>query len=106
MNVPVDTAPTVNTLTRSLNDAETITIKFKRTKQYKKTYDCVESSRLSTESKPSLKEANIQVDTSWLDSMYNLGDDDRELVRGLRNDGDLCSKSQAEGESEVNQIYM
>ena len=36
VNVPVDIAPTVNTLPRSLNDAETVTIKFKRKKQYKK----------------------------------------------------------------------
>ena len=35
VNVPVDIAPTVNTLPRSLNDAEIITIKFKRKKQYK-----------------------------------------------------------------------
>ena len=37
--------------------------------------------------------------------MYNLGDDDRELVTGLGNDSDLCRESQAEGESEVNQIH-
>ena len=36
VNVPVDIAPTVNTLPRSLNDAETVTIKFKRKKQYKR----------------------------------------------------------------------
>ena len=36
VNVLVDIAPTVNTLPRSLNDAETVTIKFKRKKQYKK----------------------------------------------------------------------
>ena len=36
VNVPVDIAPTVNTLPRSLNDFETVTIKFKRKKQYKK----------------------------------------------------------------------
>ena len=36
VNVPVDIAPTVNTLPRSLNDSETETIKFKRKKQYKK----------------------------------------------------------------------
>ena len=51
------------------------------------------------------KEANIQVETSWLDNMYNLGNDDRELVTGLGSDSDLCRESHAEGESEVNQIY-
>ena len=113
VNVPVDIAPTENTLPRSLNDFETITIKFKRKKQYKKC-EFKENIRpmavwtaldyLLKES-PLYKEANIQVDTSWLDSMYNLGDDDRELVTGLRNDSGLCKESQAEGESEVDQIY-
>ena len=37
--------------------------------------------------------------------MYNLGDDDRELVTGLGNDSGLCRENQAEGESEVDQIY-
>ena len=37
--------------------------------------------------------------------MYNLGDDDRELVTELRNDSDLFRESQDEGESEVDQIY-
>ena len=36
VNIPIDIAPTVNTLPRSLNDTETVTIKFKRKKQYKK----------------------------------------------------------------------
>ena len=35
VNVPVDIALTVNTLPRSLNDAEKVTIEFKRKKQYK-----------------------------------------------------------------------
>ena len=37
--------------------------------------------------------------------MYNLGDDDRELVTELGNNSDLCRESQDEGESEVGQIY-
>ena len=53
----------------------------------------MDSSRLSTESKPLYKEANIKVDTSWLDYMYNLGDDDRELVTGLGNDSNFCRES-------------
>ena len=64
----------------------------------------MDSSRLLKES-PLYKEVYIQVDTSWLDSIHNLGDDDRELVTGLGNDSNLCRESQAEGESEVNQIY-
>ena len=36
VNVPVDIAPTVNTLPRSLSETETVAIKFKRKKQYKK----------------------------------------------------------------------
>ena len=37
--------------------------------------------------------------------MYNLGNDNRELVTGLGSDSGLCRESHAEGESEVNQIY-
>ena len=105
VNVPVDIAPTVNTLPRSLNDAETVTIRFKRKKQYKKC-EFKETIRpmavwtalyyLLKES-PLCKEANIQVDTSWLDSMYNLGDDDRELVTELGNDSDIFRESQDKG---------
>ena len=36
MNVPVDIAPTVNTLPHNLSDTDTIAIKFKRKKEYKK----------------------------------------------------------------------
>ena len=64
----------------------------------------MDSSRLLKESSL-YKEANIQVDTSWLDNMCNLGDDDRELVTGLGNDSDLLRESQDEGKSEVDQIY-
>ena len=35
VTVPVDIAPTVNILPRSLNETETVTIKFKGKKQYK-----------------------------------------------------------------------
>ena len=56
----------------------------------------MDSSRLSIEGKPSYKETNIQVDTSWLDSMCNLSNDDRELVTGLRHDSDFCVESQDE----------
>ena len=35
VNVPVDIAPTVNTLPRCLNESEIVTIKFKRKIQYK-----------------------------------------------------------------------
>ena len=47
---------------------------------------------------PLYKEVNIQVETSWLDSMHNLGDDNRELLTGLGNDSGLCIQSQPEGE--------
>ena len=36
VNVPVDIAPTVNALPCNFSDTETIAIKFKRKKQYKK----------------------------------------------------------------------
>ena len=97
VNVPVDIAPTVNTLPRSPNDFETVTIKFKRKEQYKK-YEFKENIRpmavwtaldYPLKKSPLYKVANMQVDTSWLDSMHNLGDDDRELVTGLGNDSGL-----------------
>ena len=97
VNVPVDIAPTVNTLPRSPNDFETVTIKFKRKEQYKK-YEFKENIRpmavwtaldYPLKKNPLYKVTNMQVDTSWLDSMHNLGDDDRELVTGLGNDSGL-----------------
>ena len=52
------------------------------------------------------KEANIQVDTSWLDNMYNLIDDDRELVTESRhNDSDFQIQSQDEEDNDENQIH-
>ena len=98
VNVPVDIAPTVNTLPRYLNESEIVTIKFKRKIQYKRC-EFKENIRpmvvwkalsyLLKES-PLYKEANIQVDTSWLDNMYNLIDDDRELVtQSTHNDSDF-----------------
>ena len=88
VNAPVDIAPTVNTLPRSLSETETVAIKFKRKKQYKKC-EYKETVRplavwkalnyLLRES-PLYKEANIKVDTSWLDSMNSLQDNDRELI--------------------------
>ena len=86
--MPVDIAPKVNTLPRCLNESEIVTIKFKRKIQYKRC-EFKENIRpmavwkaliyLLKES-PLYKEANIQVNTRWLDNMYNLIDDDRELV--------------------------
>ena len=35
VNVPVDIAPTVNTLPRNMSDTETIAVKFKQKKKYK-----------------------------------------------------------------------
>ena len=88
INVPVNITPTVNTLPRSLNETETVAIKFKRKKQYKK---CEYKETIQPmavwkaldyllKESPLCKEANIQVDTSRLDSMNNLQGDDRELI--------------------------
>ena len=112
VNVPVDIAPTVNILPRSLNETETVTIKFKRKKQYKKCEfkEIIRPTAVWTaldyllKESPLYKEANIQVDTSWLDSMCNLRNDDRELVTGLRHDSDFYVESQDE-ESDLNHMY-
>ena len=88
VNVPVDFVPTVTTLPRSPSDAETITIKFKRKEQYKKCEfkETIRPIAVWTaldyllKASPLYKEANIQVDTRWLDSIDDLGDDERELV--------------------------
>ena len=112
VNVPVDIAPTVNILPRSLNETETVTIKFKRKKQYKKCEfkETIRPTAVWTaldyllKESPLYKEANIQVDTSWLDSMCNLSNNDRELVTGLRHDSDFYVESQDE-ESDLNHMY-
>ena len=75
----------MNTLPRSLSETETVAIRCKRKKQYKKC-EYKETIRLLAVWKalnyllresPLYKEANIQVDTSWLDSMNNLQGDNR-----------------------------
>ena len=107
-------APTVNTLPRSLNESEIVTIKFKRKIQYKRC-EFKENIRpmavwktlsyLLKES-PLYKEANIQVDTSWLDNMYNLIDDDRELVtQSTHNENDFEIQNQDEQDNDENQIH-
>ena len=114
INVPVDIVPTVNTVPRCLNESEIVTIKFKRKIQYKRCEfkEIIRPmavwkalSYLLKES-PLYKEANIQVDTSWLDNMYNLIDDDRELVTESRhNDSDFQIQSQDEEDNDENQIH-
>ena len=55
---------------------------------------------------PLYKEANIQVDTSWLDNMYNLIDDDRELVtQSTHNENDFEIQNQDEQDNDENQIH-
>ena len=71
------TAATVNTLPRSLNESEIVTIKFKRKIQYKrcvfkeKIQPVVVWKTLDYLLKESIlyKGANIQVNTSWLDNI-------------------------------------
>ena len=48
VNVPVDVAPTVQTLPRTLSDTETLVVKYKRKLEYKKypTFCCMESNTL------------------------------------------------------------
>ena len=52
------------------------------------------------------KGANIQVDTSWLDNICNLSDDDRELVTESRhNDSGFHVETTHEENDDVNQIH-
>ena len=48
VNIPVDVAPTVQTLPRTLSDTETLVVKYKQKLEYKKylTFCCVESNTL------------------------------------------------------------
>ena len=53
VNVPVDIAPTVNTLPRNMNDTETIAVKFKQKKNInivnsKKTFNLWQYGKLQT----------------------------------------------------------
>ena len=85
VNVPVDIAPTVKTLSRNLSDTETVAIKVRRKKEYKK-YEFQENVRpiavmkalhyLMKES-ALYQEDNILVDTTWLDRMR---DNDEEAI--------------------------
>ena len=84
--VPVDIAPTVNTLPRCLNESEIVTIKLKRKIQYKrsefkeniKPMAVLKALNYLLKESPLYKEAKIQIDTSWLENMCNLSNDDRD----------------------------
>ena len=52
------------------------------------------------------KGANIQVDTSWLDNICNLSNDDKELVTESRhNDSDCHVESKDEENDDLNQMH-
>ena len=52
------------------------------------------------------KGANIQVDTSWLDNICNLSDDDKELVTESRHhDSDCHVESRDEENDDLNQMH-
>ena len=77
VNVPNDIAPTVNTLPRHMNDTDTITIKFKRKRQYKR-WELKENVRplavwkaANYLCKNSKLYKDIHIDTTWLDSLQN-----------------------------------
>ena len=87
VNIPINIAPTVNTLPRTFTESEIVTIKFKRKKQYKRC-EFKENIRpvavwkalhyLLMESQL-YKDANIQVDTSWLSQINISQDGDDEI---------------------------
>ena len=77
VNVPVDVAPTVQILQRTLSDTETLVVKYKRKLEYKKcefweniqpsavwkaTHYLLQNSNL-------YKNENIQLNTDWLNSI-------------------------------------
>ena len=77
VNVPNDIAPMVNTLPRHMNDTDTITIKFKRKRQYKR-WELKENVRplavwkaANYLCKNSKLYKDVQIDTAWLDSLQN-----------------------------------
>ena len=86
VNVPVDVAPTVQTLPRTLSDTETLVVKYKRKVEYKKC-EFWENIRLSAVWKATryllqnsniYKNENIQLNTDWLNS---ISDDSGSLIK-------------------------
>ena len=77
VNVPIDVAPTVQTLPRTLSDTETLVVKYKRKLEYKK-HEFWENIHLSAVWKATCyllqnsniyKNENIQLNTDWLNSI-------------------------------------
>ena len=69
VNVPVDVAPTGETLPRSLSDAEIIVVKYKQKLEYKKCYAVWRAARYLLENSNIYKNENIKLNTDWLNSM-------------------------------------
>ena len=86
VNVPVDVAPTVQTLPRTLSDTETLVVKYKQKLEYKKC-EFLENIRPSAvwkatryllQSSNLYKNENIQLNTDWLNS---ISDDSGSLIK-------------------------
>ena len=92
VNVPVNISPTINTLPRNISETNTIAIKFKRKKQYKhcefheniRPLAVWKALNYLMQNSPLYKNANIQVDTTWLEKMRNFNDQ-QTICEGVGN---------------------
>ena len=90
VNVPVDVAPTVETLPRSLSDTHTIDVKYKRKLEYKKCkfqenirpYAVWRAARYLLENSNIYKNENIKLNTDWLNTMSH---DSSSFVKRLKS---------------------
>ena len=88
VNVPINIAPTINMLPRDIRDTQTIAIKFKRKKQYKcsEFYENIrplavwKALKYLMHNSTLYKNANIQIDTTWLERTENISSSEQQLI--------------------------
>ena len=88
-NVPVDVAPTVQTLPRTLSDTETLVVKYKQKLEYKKCefreniqpYAVWKAAHYLLQNSNIYKNENIQLNTDWLNSIL---DGSGSLIKELK----------------------
>ena len=88
VNVPINIVPTINMLPRDIRDTQTIAIKFKRKKQYKccEFYENIrplavwKALKYLMHNSPLYKNANIQIDTRWLERAENISSNEQQII--------------------------
>ena len=100
LNVPVDIAPTVNTLTTNMNDTKTIAVKFKWKKKYKycefkeniQPMAVWKAANYLLKESTLYKQLNLQIDTTWLETFNNNNIEDVNNVEEEKQTYDTMSQ--------------